>query len=616
MVVVLALQGVLTFLFGISTSFRAELASLGETHRSRATSVSAMLDRAMAGNNYVNIADGEALAAYERLPHLQYFRAIGTSAQGLPYEVLYDGEQHQIVRGVYPDGQLDEARRRLLQVRERLASTPQSAKLARVESDLVRSLDSMDLSRRETERLRQLVPPLEQPWSYDRNAERMRVSVALPRGRAHFVFGAQEVSERTQRLVLRLLVPMVPSLMAACVLAFFLSRLIVRPIHELSASLRELSIAGDSAVVAHQERTDELGVLASAFQDLFDTVRYHVAGQTALLDHVDQGLLIVDREGVIQPERSKSARALFGPTRPGETLAQAVGRLDASAGTGLEIAWQLMQGDPPCVDHLPTRFQSGSKGFALRVSPISAVRFLVVVTDVSTIESSRAKSTFLASMSHELRTPLNAIIGYTELMEEGLDDEGVEREDLDAVRRAGVHLLGLVDQILDLSRIESGKVQYVFEEVNLGELISTVCHTLRPQIDAHENTLLVEGNTTQWLFTDQLRLRQILTNLVGNAAKFTREGTIRLVVRSLDYGVAIDVIDDGPGIPSDRLAAVFQPFEQASNQVQNTYGGTGLGLPISLRLAEGMGGELSVRSEVGRGSTFTVVLRRRGARAS
>ncbi|MEN0067830.1 MAG: HAMP domain-containing sensor histidine kinase [Myxococcota bacterium] len=218
-------------------------------------------------------------------------------------------------------------------------------------------------------------------------------------------------------------------------------------------------------------------------------------------------------------------------------------------------------------------------------------------------QASRAKSGFLAAMSHELRTPLNAVIGYAELVAEDTVDEPQAR-DLMRIQTAARHLLDLVNQVLDLSRIEAGKVQFESEAVALDMLVRQVCDILLPQLHANGNRLELRLEQVGAITLDPLRTRQIVTNLLGNAAKFTSDGTIEVRVAQVGRWQRVSVHDDGPGIPKERLEAIFSPFEQANPNVQVRYGGTGLGLAISRRLAEEMGGRLWAESEPDQGATF------------
>jgi len=223
------------------------------------------------------------------------------------------------------------------------------------------------------------------------------------------------------------------------------------------------------------------------------------------------------------------------------------------------------------------------------------------------LDGSRAKTTFLASMSHELRTPLNAVIGYAELVTDDLEDTGeADVRDLGRITVAARHLLELVNQVLDLSRIEAGKVSLELKQSDLSDLARQVCETLQPAVNGARNRLVPRFGTVSPLLLDPLRTRQIITNLLGNATKFTKNGVIEVIVEERSGGVVVEVVDDGPGIPANRLEEVFRPFEQATETVQHKFGGTGLGLAISRRLAVEMGGTLTAASELGKGARFTL----------
>lgn len=222
-------------------------------------------------------------------------------------------------------------------------------------------------------------------------------------------------------------------------------------------------------------------------------------------------------------------------------------------------------------------------------------------------EANRAKSRFLANMSHELRTPLNAIIGYAELVQEDVDEEAVV--DLQRIESAGQHLLGIVDDVLDLARVESGGRRVERTEVELQPLIDEVVDWIRPQLEQNGNTLDVQ-TTPAVLHTDRLMIRQILLNLLANANRFTPGGTLVLRADVTDEHLVIEVEDDGVGIAEDQQRAIFEPFRQADNQRPGTYGGTGLGLTLVRRFTTRLGGTVKLRSDLGRGSCFTVTVPR------
>ena len=220
--------------------------------------------------------------------------------------------------------------------------------------------------------------------------------------------------------------------------------------------------------------------------------------------------------------------------------------------------------------------------------------------------ASQAKSTFLANMSHELRTPLNAVLGYTQILKQDLS-LSLHQQDLNIIQRSGEHLLQLINDILDLAKIEAGKVELYPQPFDLPNFILNVCDMM--QVRAEAKNLYCSktiGSLPQIVFGDEYRLRQILVNLLGNAIKFTEEGGVSLTVESLpdsDDLIRFQVTDTGSGIAPQYLQAVFEPFEQAGDHTHQRKG-TGLGLTISKELVEIMGGTLQVESEPNRGSTF------------
>jgi signal transduction histidine kinase len=250
------------------------------------------------------------------------------------------------------------------------------------------------------------------------------------------------------------------------------------------------------------------------------------------------------------------------------------------------------------------------------VIAIENVRLFDEIQDKSRqlAEASERKSQFLASMSHELRTPLNAIIGLTEMMVTNAARFGTDKA-LDPLRRvnaAGTHLLSLINEILDLSKIEAGKLELNPEPVNLAGLIDEVIGTAGQLAEKNKNRLVVEAQENVGALTaDSMRLKQILLNLLSNACKFTKEGEVALRVRKVADGrdwVELAVADSGIGMTAEQQAKLFQDFTQADSLTARRYGGTGLGLAISRKLARMMGGDVTVTSEPGKGSVFTVRL--------
>ncbi|MES2522945.1 MAG: PAS domain-containing sensor histidine kinase [Gemmatimonadota bacterium] len=252
------------------------------------------------------------------------------------------------------------------------------------------------------------------------------------------------------------------------------------------------------------------------------------------------------------------------------------------------------------------------------------VQYKLLAEQSAALEAaSRAKSDFLATMSHELRTPLNAIGGYTELMKMGIRGPitDAQRDDLTRIQKNQQHLLRLINEVLNLSRIESGAVDYEIGPVDPVQLVESVEPLLRPQIAAKGLTLVVEGvalDGTLVALGDTEKLQQVLVNLLSNAMKFTDEGgSIRVLferVASVSDRIAtpecilVQVRDTGIGIPAGRLGEVFEPFVQISSGLSRSHEGAGLGLAISRDLVRGMGGDLSAASVSGEGSTFTIAL--------
>jgi signal transduction histidine kinase/DNA-binding response OmpR family regulator/ligand-binding sensor domain-containing protein/protocatechuate 3,4-dioxygenase beta subunit len=251
-------------------------------------------------------------------------------------------------------------------------------------------------------------------------------------------------------------------------------------------------------------------------------------------------------------------------------------------------------------------------------------------------DANQAKSSFLANMSHELRTPLNAIIGYSEMLQEEAQDIGQKEfvPDLDKIHGAGKHLLGLINDVLDLSKIEAGKMTLYLEDFDVAKLVNEVAATVQPLIQKNGNRLEVDCPADAGkMHADVTKVRQTLFNLLSNASKFTEKGTITLRVAKakgqrpkaqvpevgpsgVDFSIqplalsllTFEVTDTGIGMTSEQLSKLFQAFTQADVSTSRKFGGTGLGLVISRKFCQMMGGDITVRSEPGKGSTFTVLL--------
>tara|TARA_B100000131_G_C17936317_1_gene540467 strand:- start:76 stop:858 length:783 start_codon:yes stop_codon:yes gene_type:complete len=226
--------------------------------------------------------------------------------------------------------------------------------------------------------------------------------------------------------------------------------------------------------------------------------------------------------------------------------------------------------------------------------------------------ANKAKSDFLAKMSHELRTPLNAIIGYSEMLIEEAEDDGLDTygEDLSKINSSGEHLLTLINDILDLSKIEAGKMELHIEKFKFSDILKQIEATAKPLVEKNKNEFIILNKTKSLtLQNDQTKLRQILFNMLSNAAKFTKNGKITLSVETVKTNdIKFDIIDTGIGMSKEQLENVFEEFTQAESSTSKDYGGTGLGLPISKKMAEMMGGKIDAKSSKGEGTTFTITL--------
>jgi signal transduction histidine kinase len=304
-------------------------------------------------------------------------------------------------------------------------------------------------------------------------------------------------------------------------------------------------------------------------------------------------------------------------------VAFALASIALALGLGYAISWSLI-GPVKQVEARLDRLAAGD--FDQRVHVVNRDELGTLAANVNRMcdelgrlyqhieAASERKSQFLASMSHELRTPLNAIIGLTEMMVTNAARFGTEKalEPLRRVNAAGTHLLSLINEVLDLSKIEAGKLELNPEPINLARLIDEVVGTAGQLAEKNQNRLIVEAQENLGaLNADSMRLKQILLNLLSNACKFTKEGEIALRVRKVADGrdwVELAVADTGIGMTAEQQAKLFQDFTQADSLTARRYGGTGLGLAITRKLARMMGGDVTVTSEPGKGSVFTVRL--------
>ena len=261
------------------------------------------------------------------------------------------------------------------------------------------------------------------------------------------------------------------------------------------------------------------------------------------------------------------------------------------------------------------RSQVGSTAASCLLLALVALTTLKIKREKEAAEAAnQAKSIFLANMSHELRTPLNAVLGYSEMLIEETEAEGLPAltSDLKKIQTSGQHLLELINAVLDLSKIESGKMELYLETFDISDLLHEIDTVIRPLADKNGNTyeILVESEKGQ-MRADQVKVRQTLLNLLSNACKFTQQGKILLEVqRHAEDKIAFVVSDTGVGMTAEQVEKLFAPFTQADSSTTRKYGGTGLGLTISKKFVELMDGEITVETEEGKGTKFTVLLPR------
>ena len=359
----------------------------------------------------------------------------------------------------------------------------------------------------------------------------------------------------------------------------------------------------------------------------------------AALDTMAEGLLVIDLSEQIVLANESFASMLGVP--PDKLLGRGIGSLqwlgrDSQTCSAEETPWRTALRDGQVIRQWTMGLVDGAgqgRSFMVNCTPVLGSRgqhggVLISFDDVTKLEqqsvelgkakeeaeaANRSKSQFLANMSHEIRTPMNAILGFTEVLRRGY---GKNQEDNDSYLRtihtSGSHLLRLINDILDLSKVESGKMQVEKVACSPAEITTEVLQVLAVKAEAKGLTLdfQVDGRIPATIVSDPARLRQIITNLVGNAIKFTEQGSIRVISR-LDVrgsNLEIDVSDTGIGLTPEQCERIFDPFTQADSSTSRNFGGTGLGLTISRKFAEALGGTVTVRSDVGRGSVFTITV--------
>jgi signal transduction histidine kinase len=367
------------------------------------------------------------------------------------------------------------------------------------------------------------------------------------------------------------------------------------------------------AVINYVARTRQYIVLADAARDArFGQDRYvaiHRPASLLCMPLLNQGTL----SGVVYLENNLTTGA-FTPAR-----LEVLGLLAGQATIAIENARLYSE--------LDTYRSQLEQRVELRTSELRESNLQLEQARATAEAANQAKSMFLSNMSHELRTPLNAIIGYSDMMLEEADEAGQAQNsaDLRKIRAAGQHLLAVINDILDLSKIEAGKMDLYIEPFRVADLVRDVANTIQPLIEKRSNSLHIDLAADVGLINSDLtKVRQILFNLLSNASKFTEQGTITLRLRILDSQAVPDwvptgqhaawllfeISDTGIGMTPEQLGRLFQPFTQADSSMTRNYGGTGLGLTITRHFCQMLGGDIHVTSEYQVGSTFTVVVPR------
>jgi PAS domain S-box-containing protein len=370
-----------------------------------------------------------------------------------------------------------------------------------------------------------------------------------------------------------------------------------------------------------------------------DPARAVPARVRAALDTLAEGLLVIDPKGYIVLANQAFAEVVG--KAPDALIGRAVAALAWIDADERHVPAETLPWRDAISDGLAQRnrtvylrnAQGTRRTFRVNCTPILGAGakdtpVLVSLDDVTEIEekeieleaarhkaesANQLKSDFLANMSHEIRTPMNAILGFTELLRRGGPRKGQDlRRHLDTIHSSGTHLLGLINDILDLSKVEAGRIEVERIECSPLSVLREVTHVLA--IKAQEKgialTLEFSGPIPARVLSDPARMRQILTNLIGNAIKFTQQGAVRVTPRlhaaQADALLIIDVADSGIGIAPEKVEAIFDPFTQAESSTTRRFGGTGLGLTISRQFARALGGDISVKSTPGAGSVFSI----------
>ncbi|PZQ97074.1 MAG: hybrid sensor histidine kinase/response regulator [Cereibacter sphaeroides] len=450
-------------------------------------------------------------------------------------------------------------------------------------------------------------------------------------------------AEEAERSLRRAMIACALIVLIGAALTAMVLRSILRPMGRINRAIQQLN-DGNEIVTLPAEGPDEFGRMARALRALHDSQSARRALEAvsaqqqrttvAAIETIPDGFALFDAEDrlVLVNQRYRQMFAevaeLLVPGTAFDTIlrAQLAGEPEL-VGDMLPQEWietRLARHNDPSDQRYEEQAGDSWLLVSSRTTPDGGT--IVVYSDITDIRdrqaeieearqgaeaANEAKSRFLASMSHELRTPLNAIIGYSEMLIEEAKDTGETAQiaDLEKIMGSGKNLLSLINDILDLSKIEAGKVEVFVETFDIAELISDVAATVMPMVQKNANQLVMNvAPDTGSMETDKTKLRQNLFNLLSNATKFTKNGTIELSVHVAAGLVTFAIRDEGIGMTEEQQVRLFQAFVQADSSTTRNYGGTGLGLAIVRQFTEMLGGSIAVTSSPGKGSTFTMAL--------
>jgi len=400
-------------------------------------------------------------------------------------------------------------------------------------------------------------------------------------------------------------------------------RTLLGPLKSLTDFTREIA-AGNLASRAPVLRPDEVGRLTEAFNRMVEQLGATTVSRDyvdAIIESMAESVIVIDSEGLVRTVNQATLQLLGYSAdtllhRPVHQICAAAAHL---SGVGLEVNYVAASGKllPVLVSAAPMRTRGSSFEGAVWVAQDVTARKQLEENLRHAKEAAEAahaaKSAFLANMTHELRTPLNAVLGYSQLLQETCQERGLAdiQADLANIERAGSILLHLVNQVLDFSKVEAGKMELHPETFDTRAVIQDVVTSVQPLATRNGNRLAVHGLPgASQIHTDLMCFRQSLMNLVANACKFTQNGQVEVHVgregSQPDEWVVVSVRDTGIGISPDQQERLFQAFTQADASTTRRFGGTGLGLAISRKMCQLMGGDISVVSELGKGSTFAM----------